>query len=137
MGRVKINFFDVLDKYEYWKGKCVKSVLGAFSSGVSICRKKGTRSDLGASFLFGVPRPGDTEGPSSGSEYHIITRYLMDSVHSSFACLSACLIVIRSDYLKKSSLRTTGLAPVLPFWSFWNQIWFILQSLIYFLRFGS
>jgi len=36
MGRVKINLFDVLDKYEYWKGKCVKSVLGEFSSGVSM-----------------------------------------------------------------------------------------------------
>ena len=29
-----------LDKYEYWKVKCVKSVLGEFSSGVSICHKK-------------------------------------------------------------------------------------------------
>jgi len=36
MGRVKINFFDVLDKYERWKGKSVKSVLGEISSGVSI-----------------------------------------------------------------------------------------------------
>jgi len=27
MGRVKMNFFDVLDKYEYWKENCVKSVL--------------------------------------------------------------------------------------------------------------
>jgi len=35
MSRVKINFFDVLDKYEYWKRKCVKSVLGEFSYGVS------------------------------------------------------------------------------------------------------
>ena len=43
MGRVKINFFDVLDKYEYWKGKCVKSVLSEFSFGVFICRNKGTQ----------------------------------------------------------------------------------------------
>jgi len=56
MGRVKINFFDVLDNYEYWKGKCVKSVLGEFSSGVSICRNKGAQSDLGAPFLSGTPR---------------------------------------------------------------------------------
>ena len=41
MGRVKINLFDVLDKYEYWKGKFVKSVLGEFSFGVSTCRNKG------------------------------------------------------------------------------------------------
>jgi len=29
------------------KGKCVKSIRGEFSSGVSICRNKGTQSDLG------------------------------------------------------------------------------------------
>jgi len=40
--RVKINFFDV-----YSKRKCVKSVHGEFSSGVSTCRNKGTLSDLG------------------------------------------------------------------------------------------
>jgi len=58
MSRVKINFFDVLDEYEYWNGKCVKSVLGEFRSGVSIYRNKGTQSDLGAPFLPGVPQPG-------------------------------------------------------------------------------
>jgi len=47
MDRVKINLFDIYDKYEYLKGKCMKSVLGEFSSGVSICRNKGTQSDLG------------------------------------------------------------------------------------------
>jgi len=36
MGRVKTNFFDVLDKYGHWKRKCGKSVLGEFSSGVCI-----------------------------------------------------------------------------------------------------
>jgi len=66
MGCVKIGFFDVLDKYEYWKGKCVKSVLGEFSSGVSICRNKGTHSDLGAPFLPVLPA-GGYGGPSSGS----------------------------------------------------------------------
>jgi len=60
MGRVKVNFFDILDKYEYSKGKCVKSVLGEFSSGISICRNQRTRSDLGASFFSGPPRPGGT-----------------------------------------------------------------------------
>jgi len=32
MGCEKINFLDVIDKYEDWKGKCEKSVLGEFSS---------------------------------------------------------------------------------------------------------
>jgi len=52
MGSVKINFFDALDldKYDYWKGNCMKSVLDEFSSSVSISRNKGTQSDLGASF---------------------------------------------------------------------------------------
>ena len=35
--------------------KCVKSVLGEFSSGVSACRNKGTQSDVGAPFLPGPP----------------------------------------------------------------------------------
>ena len=43
-----MNFFDVLDKYEYWKENCEKSVLGEFSSVVSIFCNKGTQSDLGA-----------------------------------------------------------------------------------------
>jgi len=47
---MKINFFDVLDKYKYSKGKCVKSVLAEFSSGVSVLRNKGNQSDLGTSF---------------------------------------------------------------------------------------
>jgi len=42
--------------------KCVKSVLGEFSSGVSVCRNKGTQSDVGAPLLPGPPRPGGT-GP--------------------------------------------------------------------------
>jgi len=37
-----MNFFDVLVKYEYGKMKCVKSVIGEFSSCVSICRNKNT-----------------------------------------------------------------------------------------------
>jgi len=45
----------------------VKSVLGEFSSGVSICRNKGTQSDLGSPFLPGAPRLGGTGSPSSGS----------------------------------------------------------------------
>jgi len=36
--------------------KCVKSVLGGFSSGVSICRNKGTQSDLGK-FEFRLHSP--------------------------------------------------------------------------------
>jgi len=36
----------------------VKSVLGEFSSGVSICCNKHTRSDLGAPFLLGAPSSG-------------------------------------------------------------------------------
>ena len=52
---MKINFLDVLEKYEYWKGK---SVLGEFSSGVSICYNKGTRSDLGILFLLEPPGRG-------------------------------------------------------------------------------
>jgi len=57
MGRGKINLFDVLDKYECWKGKCVKSVLGEFSSGLSICCNKGPQSDMGSPFL-----PGSSSG---------------------------------------------------------------------------
>jgi len=40
--------------------KCVKSVLGEFSSGVPICRNKSTQSDLGAPFLLGLPPVGGT-----------------------------------------------------------------------------
>jgi len=50
MGRGKINFIDVLDKYECWKVKCVKSIVGEFCSGVSTCPNKGPQSGLGASF---------------------------------------------------------------------------------------
>jgi len=59
MSRVKINFFDVLDKYEYCK-KCVKSVLGEFSSGVSIYAV--------TKLLSQIWGPGGTGGPSTGSE---------------------------------------------------------------------
>jgi len=44
----------------------VKSVLGEFSSVVSICRNKGTRLNLGAPFLPAPPRTG---GLSSGSGF--------------------------------------------------------------------
>jgi len=37
----------------------VKSILGEFSFGVSICRSSGTQSDLGAPFAC-TPRPGGT-----------------------------------------------------------------------------
>jgi len=43
--------------------KCVKSVLGEFSSGVSVCRNKGTQSDLGVPFLPGSPPAGVYGGP--------------------------------------------------------------------------
>ena len=56
---MKINFFDVLDKYKYSKGKCVKSVLAEFSSGDSVLRNKGNQSDLGTPFCP-PPRPGGT-----------------------------------------------------------------------------
>ena len=46
---------------------CVKSFLGEFSSGVSVCRNKGTESDLVAPFCPGPPRPGGTGSPSSSS----------------------------------------------------------------------
>jgi len=55
-----------VDKYEYWKGKCVKSVLGEFSFGISVCRNKGTQSDLGPPFRPG-PLPGGGEGGQSGT----------------------------------------------------------------------
>jgi len=45
----------------------VKSVLGEVSSGVSICRNKGTWSDLGAPFFPGIPPAGGNGCPSSGS----------------------------------------------------------------------
>jgi len=44
----------------------VKSVLGEFSSGVSICRNKETQSDLGAPFLPGALPAGRYGAPSSG-----------------------------------------------------------------------
>ena len=46
----------------------MKSVLGEFSSGVSICRNKGTQSNLEASFLPGDPPAGEYGGPSSDSD---------------------------------------------------------------------
>ena len=69
MRRVKVNFSDILDKYEYWKVKCVKSVLGEFSSGVSVCRNKRTQSDFGAPLLPGSSPSQGTGSPSSGSAY--------------------------------------------------------------------
>jgi len=47
--------------------KCVISVLREYSSSVSICRTKGTQSDLGALILTGPPDGGEDGGPSSGS----------------------------------------------------------------------
>jgi len=41
----------------------VKSVVGEFSSGVSIYRNQHTRSDLGARFLSGPPLAGGYGGP--------------------------------------------------------------------------
>jgi len=66
MGRGKINFFDVLYKYECSKGKCVKSALFEFSSGVFICRYKWPQSDLGPLF-YQDPRPPGVRGPYPGS----------------------------------------------------------------------
>ena len=43
---------DVLDKYECWKGKCVKSVLDEFSCDVSIRRNKNSQSNLGTPFYL-------------------------------------------------------------------------------------
>jgi len=48
MDRGKLNFFDVSCKYECWKGKRVKSVLGESSSGVSQCPNEGSQSDVRA-----------------------------------------------------------------------------------------
>ena len=87
MGRGKINFFDVLDKYECWKGKCAKSVLGEFSFSVSIYSKKGPQSDLGA-FLTAHPT-GGYGVPSSGSAQQ----------------LAPVMIVTRSDKREKKRLR--------------------------------
>jgi len=38
--------------------KCVKSVIGEFSSGVSTCHNKNTQSNLGDPFLPGLPLAG-------------------------------------------------------------------------------
>jgi len=35
--------------------KCAESVLGEFSSGVSVCRNESTQTGLGATFLPGAP----------------------------------------------------------------------------------
>jgi len=80
MGRVKTKFFEVLDKYEYWKGKCVKSVLGEFSSGVSIRRNKGTQSDLGPLF---APLAGGYRGLSSGSVDKFVVKLKRQSSFTS------------------------------------------------------
>ena len=58
-----INFFDVLDKYECWKVKCVKSVLGEFSFGVPIYRNKGTLwgPHFWKKFLLGYTQNGDNQ----------------------------------------------------------------------------
>jgi len=74
VGRVKINFLDVLEKYEYLKGKCVQSVLGELNSKFSICCNKGTQSDLEVPFL---PTP-QTEVRVffSGSVHNITADYL-------------------------------------------------------------
>jgi len=56
MRRGKINFFDVLDKYKCQKGQYVKSVLGYFSSSVSIWPNKRPQSDFwGPVFIRGSP----------------------------------------------------------------------------------
>jgi len=58
------SIFDILDKYECWTWKCVKSVLGEFSSGVSICRKDILSQIWGPIFTW-APIRGNV-GPSSG-----------------------------------------------------------------------
>ena len=68
MGRGIINFCTVLDKYECWKGKCVKSVLGELSTGVSMCTNTGRQSDLRVPF-HQVPSFGGCGGPFSGSDW--------------------------------------------------------------------
>ena len=77
MGRMKINLFDALDKYEYWKGKRVKSLLGEFSSGVFISRNKSTRSDSGAPFLP-APPAGAYGGPFLRLWIRVRKRNLID-----------------------------------------------------------
>jgi len=79
MGRGKINFFDVLHKYEYWKGKCVKSVVGEFSSGVPVCPNKNTQSDLGVLFWHG-----GTEGLSSDFSCHCHLKSILDPLRNTF-----------------------------------------------------
>jgi len=71
MCRGKINFFDVSDKNECWKWKCVKIILDDFSTGVSTCRNNGVLSDLGPPFSLVPSRAGATSGPSSGSDHNI------------------------------------------------------------------
>jgi len=53
--------------------KCVKSVLGDFSSAASIYRNKGTQLDLGAPFFPAPPGRG-IRGPSSGSDCDTLQR---------------------------------------------------------------
>jgi len=50
-----------IERGKVWNQFLVSSVLA------SLCRNKGTQSDLGPHFCPGPPRPGSTGGPSSGS----------------------------------------------------------------------
>jgi len=64
--------------------KCVKSVLGEFSSGVSICRNNGTQSDLGGPLSARAPLAGGYGSPSSGSGYNwpFTGKHNADMAHS-------------------------------------------------------
>ena len=81
MGRVKINLFDVLDKYEYWKGKCVKSVLIEFSFGVSTCRNKGNKSDLEAPYLPGASTRPEVQGALPPALTFVLLRLFFTNKH--------------------------------------------------------
>ena len=63
MGRVKINFVDVSDKCEYWKGNVWNQFLVSFLlHGVSIFHNKRTHSELGTPPFARFPHQGDTGG---------------------------------------------------------------------------
>jgi len=81
----------------------VKSVLGEFSSGLSICRNKGPQSDLGAPFYQGLP------GRATGSlASDLVTTLVLDEQRVSSRNLG-CTCNLKPDSTRYCTCKTLSL----------------------------
>jgi len=98
----------------------VKSVLGEFSFGVSICRNKGTQSDLGAPFYPPSPRLGVLNALARGSRTSPvrITRYSRWTTGTKFCDLHTNEngIHVRSQWNREKNRMRLASWPSLYYW---------------------